>query len=43
MKKHDPIRINNSNIYIISHVCGKLSTHLTQKRTKLKGKYRRKS
>jgi hypothetical protein len=30
---HDPIRINNSNIYTISHAYIKLSTHLTQKRT----------
>jgi hypothetical protein len=30
IKKHDPIHINNSNIYNISHAYGKLSTHLTQ-------------
>ena len=30
IKKHDPIHINKSNIYNISHAYGKLSTHLTQ-------------
>ena len=33
IKKHDSIHINKSNIYIISHAYGKLSTHLTQKQT----------
>ena len=36
IKKHDPIHISKSNIYNISHAYGKLSTHLTQKQTKLK-------
>ena len=43
IKKHDPIHINKSNIYNISHAYGKLSTHLTQKQTTLKSRYRRKS
>ena len=30
IKKHDPIHINNSNIYNISHAYEKLSTHPTQ-------------
>jgi len=43
IKKHDPIHINKSNIYNISHAYGKLSTHLTQKQTALKSRYRKKS
>jgi hypothetical protein len=43
IKKHDPIHINNSNIYTISHAYGKLSTHPTQKRTELESRYRKKS
>jgi hypothetical protein len=31
IKKYDPIHINKSNIYNISHAYGKLSTHLTRK------------
>jgi hypothetical protein len=30
IKKHDPIHINNSNIYNISHAYGKLFTLLAQ-------------
>jgi hypothetical protein len=36
IKKHDPIHINKSNIYNISHAYGKLFTHLTRKQTELK-------
>jgi hypothetical protein len=36
IKKHDPIYINKSNIYNISHAYKKLSTHLTRKQTELK-------
>jgi len=43
IKKHDSIHINKSNIYTISHVYGKLSTHLTQKQTEAKSRHRRKS
>ena len=43
IKKHDPIHINKSNIYTISHAYGKLSTHLTRKQTEVKSKYWRKS
>ena len=43
IKKHDPIHINKSNIYNISHAYGKLSTHLTQKQTTLTSWNRRKS
>jgi hypothetical protein len=43
MKKHDPIHINNSNIYNISYAYEKLSTHLTQKQIKLKSRYRKNS
>jgi len=35
IKKHDPIHINNPNIYTISHVYEKLFTHLTQNQTEL--------
>jgi hypothetical protein len=31
IKKHDPIHINKSNIYNISHAYEKFSTHLTRK------------
>jgi len=40
-KKHDPICINNSNIYIISHAYGKVSTLLTQKWTELENRYQK--
>jgi len=40
---HDPIHINESNIYNISHAYRKLSTHLTQNQTVVKSKYRKKS
>ena len=43
IKKHDPIRINNLNIYTISHAYEKLFTHLTQKRTELESRYQKKS
>ena len=43
IKKHDPIHINKSNIYNISHAYEKLSTHLTRKQTEVKSKYWRKS
>jgi hypothetical protein len=43
IKKHDLIRINNSNIYIIFHAYEKLSTHLTQKLTELENRYQKKS
>jgi len=43
IKKHDPIHINKSNIYNISHAYGKLSTHLTWKQTEVKSRHRRKS
>jgi hypothetical protein len=43
IKKHDPIHINKSNIYNISHAYGKLSTHLTRKQTEVKSRHRRKS
>jgi len=43
IKKHDLIRINNSNIYIIFHAYEKLSTHLTQKLTELENRYKKKS
>jgi hypothetical protein len=36
IEKHDPIHINRSNIYNISHAYRKLSTHLTRKQTELK-------
>jgi hypothetical protein len=42
-QKHDPICINNSNIYIISHAYEKLSTRMTQKLTELENRYQRKS
>jgi len=42
IKKHDPIHINNSNIYNSSHAYRKLSTHLTQKWKEIKSRYRRK-
>jgi len=42
IKKHDPIHINKSNIYNISHAYEKLSTHLTRKQTTLKSRYWRK-
>jgi len=35
IKKHDPIHINNPNIYTISHAYEKLSTNLTQNQTEL--------
>ena len=35
IKKHDPIHINNPNIYTIYHAYGKLSTYLTQNQTEL--------
>jgi len=43
IKKHDPIHINKSNIYNISHAYEKLSTHLTRKQTEIKSRHRRKS
>jgi len=43
IKIHDPIRINNSNNYTISHAYEKVSIHLTQKRIELESTYRRKS
>ena len=43
IKKHNLIRINNSNIYIISYAYEKLSTHLSQERTKLESRYRKQS
>jgi hypothetical protein len=43
IKKHDPIHINKSIIYNISHAYGKLSSNLTQKQTEVKSRHRRKS
>jgi len=43
IKKHDPIHINKSNIYNISHAYRKLSTHLTRKQTEVKSRHWRKS
>jgi len=43
IKKYDPIHINKSNMYNISHAYEKLSTHLTQKQTEVKSRYQKKS